>query len=110
MAVSAQDSAEEVEQCEEQQTGVHRGSSSSAPSSPPCCNGAVLLRRGWRRGERLSCSHLPRRMSESDGLETVNVRTSRGTTDAGHARRTTARNIARRAKRRPKDSTPPWWC
>ena len=42
-------SAEEVEQCEEQLRATR--TSSSAPSSPPCCN-ARCAPRGWRRGER----------------------------------------------------------
>ena len=58
-----------------------RASRTSSPSSPPCCN--ARFGRGWRRGERI-VRHLPRRM-RSDGLETVNVRTSRGTTVPLHA-------------------------
>ena len=71
--------------------------SSSAPSSPPCCNalGSAAV------GDAASAlvRHLPRRM-RSDGLETVNVRTSRGTTVPVTTPYYREKH-ARRAKRRP---------
>ena len=49
--------------------------------------------RGRRRGELHSLRHLPRRMPEADGLETVNVvAPARGTKGEGHDCRTAARN------------------
>ena len=72
--------------------------SSSAPSSPPCCNARCAPPRlATRRAP--SCATLPRRM-RSDGLETVNVRTSRGTTVPVTTPYYREKH-ARRAKRRP---------
>ena len=72
--------------------------SSSAPSSPPCCNARL---RSAAVGDAASAlvRHLPRRM-RSDGLETVNVRTSRGTTVPVTTPYYREKH-ARRAKRRP---------
>ena len=79
--------------------------SSSAPSSPPCCNARCAPPR-WRRGERPRAPP-PRRM-RSDGLETVNVRTSRGTTVPVTTPYYREKH-ARRAKRRP-GLYPALWC
>ena len=72
--------------------------SSSAPSSPPVLQRAV---RSAAVGDAASAlvRHLPRRM-RSDGLETVNVRTSRGTTVPVTTPYYREKH-ARRAKRRP---------
>ena len=70
--------------------------SSSAPSSPPCCNARCAPP---RLATRRAPSCLPRRM-RSDGLETVNVRTSRGTTVPVTTPYYREKH-ARRAKRRP---------
>ena len=73
--------------------------SSSAPSSPPCCNARCAPPRlATRRAP--SCATCPG--MRSDGLETVNVRTSRGTTVP-----VTTPYFGRSGGR---DSTPPWWC
>ena len=72
--------------------------SSSAPSSPPCCNARCARPRLATRRAPL-VRHLPRRM-RSDGLETVNVRTSRGTTVPVTTPYYREKH-ARRAKRRP---------
>ena len=72
--------------------------SSSAPSSPPCCNARVCSAAVGDAASAL-VRHLPRRM-RSDGLETVNVRTSRGTTVPVTTPYYREKH-ARRAKRRP---------
>ena len=72
--------------------------SSSAPSSPPCCN-ARCARPAVGDAASALVRHLPRRM-RSDGLETVNVRTSRGTTVPVTTPYYREKH-ARRAKRRP---------
>ena len=75
----------------------HRGRVLRRPPHPRAATRGALGR-GWRRGERL-VRHLPRRM-RSDGLETVNVRTSRGTTVPVTTPYYREKH-ARRAKRRP---------
>ena len=97
-------SAEEAEQCEEQ-LRVIADEFFGALLTP-------VLQRAVRSaavGDAASAlvRHLPRRM-RSDGLETVNVRTS-GARRCRSRRRTIARNtpVGRSGGR---DSTPPWWC
>ena len=86
----------------------HRGRVLRRPPHPRAATRGALVGRGWRRGERPSVRHLPRRM-RSDGLETVNVRTSRGTTVPVTTPYYREKHD-RRAKRRPGLWTPPWWC
>ena len=99
-------SAEEAEQCEEQLRAI--ADEFFGALLTPVLQRAV---RSAAVGDAASAlvRHLPRRM-RSDGLETVNVRTSRGTTVPVTTPYYREKH-ARRAKRRPGlDSTPPWWC
>ena len=101
-------SAEEAEQCEEQLRAI--ADEFFGALLTPVLQRAV---RSAAVGDAASAlvRHLPRRM-RSDGLETVNVRTSRGTTVPVTTPYYREKH-ARRAKRRPglyPDSTPPWWC
>ena len=82
-------SAEEAEQC------CAIAASSSAPSSPPCCNARCAPPRlATRRAP--SCAA----PADAERLETVNVRTSRGTTVPVTTPYYREKH-ARRAKRRP---------
>ena len=77
----------------------HRGRVSSAPSLTPVLQRAVRSAAVGRRGERPRAPPAPAD-GGSDGLETVNVRTSRGTTVPVTTPYYREKH-ARRAKRRP---------